>query len=283
MRKLLITGCNGQLGRALNEEYKTDDVEITNTDVDTLDISDLDTVMRFVRETKPDVILNCGALTAVDLCETKQDEAFLANAIGPRNLSIAAKETGAKLVQISTDYVFSGEGEANRPYVETDRPDPHTVYGATKLAGERFVEQFAERYFIIRTAWLYGEGKNFVGTMLRLAEKNDTVRVVSDQLGTPTSATELAKLIHVLEPTDNYGLFHGTCEGSCSWADFAVEIFRQAKKQVHVEYITTEEFAAAAPRPAYSILDNRMLRMTTDFQMADWHDALAEYMKRRNV
>lgn len=281
MRKLLVTGCNGQLGRALNEEYKADEVEMVNTDVGKLDISDLDAAMRFVREIKPDVILNCGAMTAVDLCETKPDEAFMANAIGARNLSIAAKETGAKLVQISTDYVFSGEG--SRPYVETDEPGPHTVYGATKLAGERFVEQFADRYFMIRTAWLYGEGKNFVGTMLRLAEKNDTVRVVSDQYGTPTSAAELAKMIHVLEPTDNYGLFHGTCEGSCSWADFAVEIFRQAKKQVHVEYITTEEFAAAAPRPAYSVLDNRMLRLTTDFQMADWQDALAEYMKRRNV
>lgn len=281
MRKLLVTGCNGQLGRALNEEYQTDEVEIVNTDVDSLDISNLDATMCFVRETKPDVILNCGAMTAVDLCETKPDEAFLANAIGARNLSIAAKETGAKLVQISTDYVFSGEGA--RPYIETDEPGPHTVYGATKLAGERFVEQFAERYFIIRTAWLYGEGKNFVGTMLRLAEKNDTVRVVSDQFGTPTSAAELAKMIHVLEPTDNYGLFHGTCEGSCSWADFAVEIFRQAGKQVHVEYITTEEFAAAAPRPAYSVLDNRMLRLTTDFQMEGWQDALAEYMKRRNV
>lgn len=281
MKKLLITGCNGQLGRALNEEYKSEEVEILNTDVDSLDVSDLDAVIHFVRETKPDVIFNCGALTAVDLCEEKSDQAFLANAIGPRNLSIAAQEIGAKMVQLSTDYVFSGE--ADRPYIETDRPDPRSVYGTTKLAGERFVEQFAGKYFIIRTAWLYGEGKNFVGTMLRLAEKNDTVRVVSDQVGTPTSAVQLAKMIHVLEPTDNYGLFHGTCEGSCSWADFAVEIFRQAGKQVHVSYITTEEFGAAAPRPAYSVLDNRMLRLTTDFQMAHWKDALTEYMKRRNV
>ena len=281
MKKLLVTGCNGQLGRALNEEYKSEEVEIINTDVDTLNISDLDSVIRFVRETKPDVILNCGALTAVDLCEEKPDEAFLANAIGPRNLSIAAQEVDAKMVQMSTDYVFSGE--ADQPYIETDMPDPHSVYGMTKLTGERFVEQFARKYFIIRTAWLYGEGKNFVGTMLRLAEKNDTVRVVSDQVGTPTSAVELAKMIHVLEPTDNYGVFHGTCEGSCSWADFAVEIFRQAGKQVHVSYITTEEFGAAAPRPAYSVLDNRMLRLTTDFQMAHWQDALNDYMKRRNV
>ena len=285
MRKLLITGCNGQLGRALNEEYKEEynskKVDIINTDVDDLDISSIDAVMAFVREAKPDVVINCGALTAVDLCETKPDEAFLANAIGPRNLSVAAEEIGAKIVQLSTDYVFSGD--ASRPYIETDQPGPKSVYGATKLAGERFVEQFAKRHFIIRTAWLYGEGKNFVETMLRLAQKNDMVRVVSDQVGTPTSAAWLAKMIHALEPTDNYGLFHGTCEGSCSWADFAVEIFRQANQPVHVEYITTEEFGAAAPRPAYSILDNRMLRLTTDFRMADWQHALTEYMKRRTV
>lgn len=278
MKKLLITGCNGQLGRALNREYANGQAELINTDVEQLDITDLDAVMRFVREVKPDVIMNCGAMTAVDLCETEYEKAFRINAIGPRNLTIAARETGAKIFQISTDYVFSGEG--GKPYIETDTPDPQSVYGSTKLAGEQFVrEQAAGRYFIIRTAWLYGEGKNFAGTMLRLAETNDKVRVVGDQVGTPTSAAELAKMIHVLEPTENYGLFHGTCEGSCSWADFAVEIFRQAGKNTEVEYITTEEFGAAAKRPAYSILDNQMLRLTTDFHMADWQDALSVYMK----
>ncbi len=277
MKKLLITGCNGQLGRALNREYEGEQVEIINTDVPQLDITDLEAVLRLVREAGPDVIMNCGAMTAVDLCETEQDRAFLINAVGPRNLSIAAGETGAKLFQISTDYVFSGN--SSRPYVETDIPDPQSVYGSSKLAGEQYVRDFSDRYFIIRTAWMYGEGKNFVGTMLRLAETNSSVRVVSDQIGTPTSAAELAKMIHVLEPTENYGLFHGTCEGYCSWADFAVEIFRQAGKHVSVDYITTEEFGAAAKRPAYSILDNRMLRLTTDFQMADWQDAFTTYIK----
>lgn len=163
--------------------------------------------------------------------------------------------------------------------METDLPDPQSVYGSTKLAGEQFVRDFADRYFIIRTAWLYGEGKNFVATMLRLAQSNDTVRVVGDQVGTPTSAVQLAKMIHVLEPTENYGIFHGTCEGQCSWADFAVEIFRQAGKDTKVEYITTEEFQAAAKRPAYSVLDNQMLRLTTDFGMQQWQDALSVYLK----
>lgn len=277
MKKLLITGCNGQLGRALNREYEGEPVELANTDLGELDITDLDAVMDFVKETRPDVIINCGAMTAVDSCETAYDQAFLANAIGPRNLGIAARETGAKLFQISTDYVFSGDG--CKPYIETDAPGPRSAYGATKLAGEQFVRDFAQRYFIIRTAWLYGEGKNFVRTMLQLSETKEQVRVVSDQVGTPTSAAELAKVIHALEPTDNYGIFHGTCEGSCSWADFAAEIFRRAGKATRVEYITTQEFGAVAPRPAYSILDNQMLRLTTDIRMAHWQDALAEYME----
>ena len=277
MKKLLITGCNGQLGLALNLEYEGEQVQIINTDVPELDVTDQNAVMRLVREQKPDVIMNCGAMTAVDLCETEYDKAFRINALGARNLSIAAQETGAKIFQISTDYVFSGD--AHTPYVETDLPDPQSVYGSTKLAGERFVQDFSNRYFIIRTAWLYGEGKNFVATMLRLAQSNDCVRVVADQAGTPTSAAELAKMMHLLEPTDNYGVFHGTCEGECSWAEFAEEIFKQAGKATAVEKITTEAFGAAAKRPAYSVLDNQMLRLTTDFKMRQWQDALSVYLK----
>ena len=277
MKKLLITGCNGQLGRALNREYEGEQVQIINTDVPELDVTDQNAVMRLVREQKPDVIMNCGAMTAVDLCETEYDKAFRINALGARNLSIAAQETGAKIFQISTDYVFSGD--AHTPYVETDLPDPQSVYGSTKLAGERFVQDFSNRYFIIRTARLYGEGKNFVATMLRLAQSNDCVRVVADQAGTPTSAAELAKMMHLLEPTDNYGVFHGTCEGECSWAEFAEEIFKQAGKATAVEKITTEAFGAAAKRPAYSVLDNQMLRLTTDFKMRQWQDALSVYLK----
>jgi len=277
LRKILVTGCDGQLGKALGREYAGGEAELVNTDVPQLDITDLDAVMQYVRGVHPDVIINCGAMTAVDLCETEAEKAFRINALGPRNLAVAARETGAKLFQISTDYVFSGD--TDRPYVETDIPDPQSVYGSTKYVGEQFVKDFAGRYFIIRTAWLYGEGKNFVKTMLRLSDSSETVRVVGDQTGTPTSAAELARMIHVLEPTENYGVFHGTCEGHCSWADFAVEIFRQAGKPTRVDYITTEEFGAAAKRPAYSILDNRMLRLTTDFCMADWKDALAEYMR----
>lgn len=283
MKKILVTGCNGQLGREINRIYQgSSEYEIFNTDVacdhaTKLDITNIDQVLELAREVKPYAIINCAAHTGVDACETDQDNAYRINAIGPRNLSIAATETGAKMVHISTDYVFAGN--AKKPYVEFDRPDPQGMYGATKLAGEQFVQQFAKDFFIIRTAWLYGDGKNFVKTMLRLSETNDEVRVVGDQFGTPTSTAELAKAIRVLLPTENYGLFHGTCEGSCNWADFAKEIFRLAGKDTKVKDITTAEYPTPAVRPAYSVLENYMFKLTTDFQFAQWQDAAAEYVK----
>lgn len=284
MKKIMITGCNGQLGRALNRLYEREqDITLLNTDVFPgenivpLDITDVDAVLSFVRERRPDAIINCAAHTNVDKCETDIDNAYKINAVGPRNLSIAAAETGARLMHISTDYVFPGT--ENRPLTEFDAVGPTSMYGKTKLAGEEFVREFSEKHFIIRTAWLYGDGKNFVKTMLRLAEDHREVNVVKDQFGTPTSAAELAKAVKYLLPTENYGLFHGTCEGSCSWADFAAEIFRLAGKDTKVNYITTEEFASPTKRPAYSILDNYMLRLTTDFTFAPWQDAIEEYMR----
>lgn len=287
MKKILVTGCNGQLGRAIRKEYAGSDVEFVNTDVTegegvkALDITDVDAVLKMVEETKPEVIINCAAHTNVDACETQWDLAYKINAIGPRNLSIAASKAGAKMIHVSTDYVFEGNG--TRPYTEFDEPNPVSAYGKTKLEGENFVKAFADKYFILRTAWLYGEGKNFVKTMLRLAETHGEVSVVSDQLGSPTSAVELAKMIHYLEPTENYGVFHATCEGDTNWAEFAEAIFKRAGKNTKVNHVTSEQYAkmnpASANRPAYSILDNYMLRLTSDFRMADWQDALDVYMK----
>ncbi len=276
--KLFITGCNGQLGRAINKQYENaTGVELINTDVGELDITDVDAAVSMIKSVKPDAVINCAAYTAVDRCETDIDNAYRINAIGARNLSIAATEAGAKMVQISTDYVFGGDGD--RPYTEFDAVNPLGAYGRTKMAGEDFVREFARNYFIIRTAWLYGEGKNFVKTMLNLSEKNDVVRVVRDQFGTPTSAKELASMIAYLVPTQNYGLFHGTCEGQCSWAEFAAEIFRLAGKNTIVEGITTEEYNAPTKRPAYSVLENYMLKLTTDYRFATWQDAIADYIK----
>ena len=287
MKKVLVTGCNGQLGRAIQKEY-AGDVTFILTDVaegegiTSLDITDIDAVMSLVLAQKPDVIINCAALTNVDGCEKMWDLAYKINAIGPRNLAIAATAVGAKLVHVSTDYVFAGTERT--PRTEFDAPDPISAYGKTKLEGEQFVRQFAEKFFILRTAWLYGDGKNFVKTMVRVAKTHDEVSVVCDQFGSPTSAVELAKMIHFLEGTDNYGIFHATCEGETNWADFTEAFYAKLGITAKVNHITSEEYAKmnpeAAKRPAYSNLDNYMLRLTTDqFAMANWEDALNVYLK----
>lgn len=282
MKKLLVTGANGQLGREISNMYDSrEGIEVIRTDVGELDITDVDATVKMVKEVNPYAIINCAAYTAVDKCETETDLAYKINAIGPRNLAIASSETGAKLVHVSTDYVFKGDG--TKPYIEFDAPNPNSMYGTTKLAGEKFVQEFSDKHFIIRTAWLYGDGKNFVKTMLRLAENGPEVNVVGDQIGSPTSTKVLADIIETLMWTDNYGLFHGTCEGICSWADFTEEIFKLAGKETKVNHITSEEYAAMFPasakRPAYSVLENYMLKLTTDHVAADWHDAIAEYIK----
>ena len=281
MKKIIITGCNGQLGRAMNKELEGSEYELVNTDVAELDITNLDDVIAFVEKEKPYAIVNCAAYTAVDACEVNVDLAYRINAIGPRNLAIAAEKFGAKLVHVSTDYVFGGDGD--RPYTEFDEPAPKSMYGTTKLAGEEFVKSFSKHYFIVRTAWLYGEGKNFLRTMLRLSESHDEITVVDDQLGSPTSAAELARAIVWLLPTESYGTYHGTCEGFCSWADFTEAIFRKTGKSTKVVRVSTAQYMEAHPesaaRPAYSVLDNYMLRLTGGYTFADWESALDEYIK----
>ena len=287
MKKIIVTGANGQLGRAINGIYKgSAEFELVNTDfnvegVRNLDITNLEDVISLFEEVKPYAVINCAAHTAVDLCEVQKDAAYKINAIGPRNLSIAATKTGAKLMHISTDYVFKGDEPL--PRTEFDQTNPKAMYGITKLHGENFVKQFAKDWFIIRTAWLYGDGKNFVKTMLRLSETHDEITVVDDQIGSPTSTLELAKAIKYLIPTEKYGLYHGTCEGQCSWADFTKGIFRLAGKDTKVIPVTSAKYKEMNPnsadRPAYSVLENYMFKLTTDFMFADWRDAIAEYMK----
>ncbi len=287
MERIIVTGCNGQLGRAINKELAGTGFELINTDVfegegiTPLDITNVDAVVDLARRTKATSIINCAAYTAVDKQESDVDLSYKINAIGPRNLAIAATEVGARLVHVSTDYVFDGNG--TRPYIEFDKTGPVSVYGKTKLAGEEMVKQFARNYFIVRTAWLYGDGKNFVKTMLGLSESHEELNVVCDQVGTPTSTKELAKAIHFLLGTDNYGIFHGTCEGNTNWADFTEEIFRIAGKNTKVNHVTTKQYQEmnpqAAPRPAYSILENYMFKLTSDFMFADWHDAISDYLK----
>lgn len=288
MKKIIVTGSNGQLGRAVNMlNSRTGEYELINTDfhvdgITDLDITDLDSVMSFCRDIRPYAIINCAAHTNVDACEVQTDSAYRINALGPRNLALASSDTGARLVHISTDYVFPGDGD--HPYIEFDSTGPRSMYGRTKLAGEDFVRQFAKDFYIIRTAWLYGDGKNFVKTMLKLGESHDTIRVVNDQLGSPTSADELANAIFALLPTQNFGLFHGTCEGQCSWADFAKEIFRLAGKKTVVNPVSSEEYKkmnpASADRPHFSVLENYMLKLTGSYTFADWEKAIAGYIAK---
>ena len=286
-KTILVTGANGQLGRAINIELAGGEYELYNTDiaesegVHAADITDLEKLRDLFKQVKPYSVINCAAYTAVDAQEKDVELSYKINALGPRNLSIAANESGSRLIHVSTDYVFPGDGDT--PYNEFDPTAPKSVYGKTKLAGEQMVRNLAERYSIIRTAWLYGDGKNFVKTMLRLSESHDEVSVVDDQLGNPTSTAELARAIHFLMETDNYGLFHGTCEGITSWAEFTEEIFRLAGKATRVNHVTTEEYTAknpsSAPRPSYSALDNMMLRLTGGYAFADWHEAISEYIE----
>jgi dTDP-4-dehydrorhamnose reductase len=288
-RRIVITGACGQLGRALNQVLKDrTDLTIINTTTREptaycpiiLDITNSVAVMNLIQELRPEIIINCAAHTGVDLCESDQERAYQINAIGPKNLAVAAEALEAKLIHVSTDYVFDGETDV--PYTEEDKTNPQSVYGSTKLAGEEFVRTLCENYNIIRTAWLYGDGKNFVKTMLALAEKNNEIRVVNDQYGSPTSALSLARAIAFLIDADGHGIYHGNCEGTATWYEFAVEIFRLAGNEVTVLPITTEEYKTPAKRPKYSVLENKNLK-EAGYTMPFWKDALKEYMEQYNI
>lgn len=283
-RRIIVTGANGQLGRGINQILNERmDFTIINADVSEttaycpikLDIANPAAVMNLVRDIKPEIIINCAAHTAVDLCETDQENAYRINGLGPKNLAIAAEALDAKLIHISTDYVFDGEND--RPYTELDMPRPNTVYGLSKLQGEEFVKEFCSKHYIIRTAWLYGEGKNFLKTMLSLAEKGTPIRVVNDQYGCPTSVLELTRAINYLMDTSSYGTYHGVCQGITTWYDFAVEIFKLAGLQQEVIPVTSDEYKTAAKRPKFSVLEDKNLN-DMGYYMKSWTEALKEYM-----
>lgn len=276
--KILITGANGQLGRELTAQLREKNAELILTDVTELDITNTSKVYEFVEKTRPNVIINCAAHTAVDKCELEKTSAFKINAIGPKNLAQAAFNIGAEIVHISTDYVFEGEGE--KELTEFDLTNPQTVYGVTKLQGENFVKALNPKHYIIRTAWLYGDGNNFVKTMISLSKTNTSLKVVNDQFGTPTSTVDLARVIIKLVEEKNYGTFHSTCKGQCSWYDFAKEIFMLSNIAVEVIPCSTEEFPRPAKRPKYSVLRNYMLEMTTGDITRSWEEALEEYIGR---
>ncbi|WP_195335786.1 dTDP-4-dehydrorhamnose reductase [Paraclostridium bifermentans] len=274
--KVIITGSNGQLGKELTKQMDGK-YELICTDRESLDILNFEKVEKFIIEKKPDVVINCAAHTAVDVCETDIDNAYKINALGPRNLAIACEKIGAKFVQVSTDYVFDGSGK--RPYREDDITCPNSIYGTSKLMGEQFTKEFCSKYFIVRTAWLYGNGNNFVKTMLKLSETHNELNVVNDQVGSPTSTVDLSRAIIELISTEYYGTYHGTCEGECSWYDFAKKIFEIKNIDIKVNPVTSEEFKRPAPRPAYSVLDNFMFRLIKLNSFRNWEESLGEYLK----
>lgn len=285
MKRIMITGAGGQLGLAIYhllsdkadyELLRTDAIDSIDAAIKALDITDENAVTAYINDKKPDIIINCAAMTAVDLCEKEQEKAYQINALGPKNIAIAAEQIKAKLIHVSTDYVF--DGNSDRPYTEESATNPISAYGKTKQAGDEFVREYCKKYFILRTAWVYGEGKNFVKTMLRLAENNSKIRVVSDQYGTPTSALELARVIIFLMETESYGSYHATCEGSTNWYEFTLEILKTAGISAEVEAIPTSEYPTPAKRPMYSILDNKGLRERHGYRMKNWEDAFHEFM-----
>lgn len=278
--RILIIAANGQLGVDATEYFKKKHEVIPFKDVE-LDITDKEKLFKTFADKKPDMVLNCAAITNVDGCETNQGLAFKVNGEGAGNVAEAAEAAGAALVHISTDYVFAGNG--TKPYKETDPTAPNTAYGKSKLEGERLVQEKCKKHFIMRTAWLYGpNGNNFFKTMVRIGGEKGQVGVVTDQVGNPTTTFELIRIIDAVIKTEKYGIYHSTCEGICSWNEFAREIFRQTKMDVKVSNVTSEEFKRPAPRPAYSALSKEKLFANTGYRPTDWKTALSEYVSYIN-
>ena len=287
MLKVWISGANGHLGQALCTRLDREKYQLIATDVAEVDVTVPAEVRAFADANRPDVIINCAAYTNVDGCEVNHDAAFKANALGPRNLAQAAEKTGARLVHVSTDYVFSGRENGGVAQDEATIPGPISAYGSTKLMGEKYVEQFCHRHFIVRTAWLYSYyGKNFVKTIVNAGKKFGKLEVVNDQCGNPTNAVDLAYHILKLAVSHDYGVYHCTGNGICSWYDFACAIMQGAGLSCKVEPVTSAEYAAANPasasRPAWSALENRMLRCTVGDEMRDWQDALKDFFANWN-
>ena len=281
--RVLVTGANGQLGTELVDLYgaRAGD-EVLGVDLPDLDITAPDSVASTFSSFSPDVVINCAAWTAVDAAEENEDSALIVNGDGPRVLAQACREAGAWLVQVSTDYVFSGD--ATSPYAEGAAPDPQSAYGRTKLAGELAVqEELPDAHYIVRTAWLYGhEGNNFVKTMLRLESERETIDVVDDQIGQPTYAADLAAQIALLlDARPAAGVFHGTNSGQVSWHGFTQEIFRLiGADPSRVIAVTSEQFVRPAPRPAYSVLGHDRWADVGLAEMRDWRLAISDAMER---
>lgn len=277
--KVLVTGVKGQLGYDVVNELTKRGHEAVGVDVDEMDITDGDACRQVITEANPDAVIHCAAYTAVDAAEDNVDLCRRVNADGTRNIALVCRDLDIKMVYISTDYVFDGQG--TRPWEPDDARDPLNVYGVTKCEGEMAVEELVKKFFIVRIAWVFGvNGKNFIRTMLRLGEEKGVVSVVDDQIGSPTYTYDLARLLVDMTESEHYGRYHATNEGFCSWYEFACEIFKQAgMAEVKVTPVDSSQFPAKAKRPMNSRMDKSKLAANGFEPLPAWQDALNRYLK----
>jgi len=275
--KILITGAKGMLAKAVINQFK-DNNELILTDVSELDITDEKSTNEFITKVKPKYIINCAAYTAVDKAEEDVELAEKVNSIGPKNLAVAARKNEATLIHISTDYVFNGELDISKSYIENDEIAPVTVYGKTKAEGEKNIIENCDKYYILRTAWLYGDGNNFVRTMIKLGKEKNEVNVVNDQHGSPTYTVDLASIINqVIEKKLPYGIYHSTNLGFTTWYDFTKKIYEIANINCKVNPVTSEEFIRPAKRPKNSKMSKEKL-LTNNVIIPEYEDALKRYI-----
>ena len=279
---ILITGILGQLGYDLSKELTKRGVEFIAPSLEELELTTESGAKNFILDKKPDTVIHCAAYTAVDKAESEAELALTVNGLGTRWVAEACREIDAKMIYISTDYVFGGDGHT--PYEVNDEKKPVNVYGRSKLLGEDAVSMLLEKYFIVRTSWVFGiNGNNFIKTMLRLAETRDKLTVVNDQVGSPTYTVDLAKLLADMAATDKFGVYHATNEGFCSWAEFAREIFKQAGVDIEVDGIPTLEYPTPARRPFNSRLSKKSLDDAGFNRLPDWQDAIKRYLVELKV
>ena len=280
MKTILVVGGRGMLGTDLVSLLRSDAaVNAASADIGEIDITDAGSIGRCLDSVRPDAIMNCAAFTNVDACETQEQAAHAVNALGPELLAKACAFRGVRLLHVSTDYVF--DGTKAEPYLPDDPPNPSSAYGRTKLAGEQAVAANCPDHLIVRTAWLYGtHGKNFVHTMLRLAKEKPELRVVSDQVGSPTFTRDLAGLLARLAHCNATGITHATNSGRCSWFEFACEIVKLAGLSTPVRPIPSSEYPTSTRRPAFSVLDCSRTERLAGVRIRHWRDALAEFLRR---
>lgn len=276
--KIVILGSNGQLGRELLEEMsRKPRVKVIGFSKKELDVSNYSEVSRMMELINPDVVINTAAFTNVDDCEIYDEKAYEVNAMGPRNLALCSKKLGYSLIQISTDFIF--DGNKRIPYVETDTPAPLSVYGKTKLAGEKEIEENCESYFIIRTSWLYGKyGNNFVKTIVKLSNERENLSIVNDQFGTPTYTQDLISFIEKCIHSKAYGIYHFSNEGNCSWNEFSRAIVELIDRKIDIRAIKSIELNRRALRPSYSVLDKTKVKSVFLISIRSWKDALNHFI-----